>query len=91
MDINMKRVRSISNHPYGGRMRCKGVEYDVADADVDLLVTLSRVVVVSNQVARDDGRAYQTRELEASTPFSAVPARRRRSTHAIEPPPAAES
>lgn len=61
----MARVRSLSNHPYAGRMRVKGSEYDAADADVDLLVSLGRVVPVPEAI---DGRLYGTRELHASTP-----------------------
>jgi hypothetical protein len=61
----MARVRSISNHPYAGRMRVKGSEYDVDASDVDLLVSLGRVVPVPDA---DDGRVYTTREMHASTP-----------------------
>lgn len=72
----MARVRSLSNHPYAGRMRVKGSEYDADPADVDLLVSLGRVVPVPDPV---DGRVYATRELHASTPN--VRSRRRVSTN----------
>jgi len=45
-------------------MRIKGVEYDADSADVDLLVSLGRVV----PVPETDGRVYATREMHASTP-----------------------
>lgn len=61
----MVRVRSLSNHPYAGRMRIKGSEYDADDADVDLLVSLRRVVPVPDEI---DARVYATREMHASAP-----------------------
>jgi hypothetical protein len=61
----MARVRSISNHPYAGRMRVKGIEYDADASDVDLLVSLGRVVPVPEDI---DGRVYSTREMHAGTP-----------------------
>jgi hypothetical protein len=61
----MPRVRALSNHPYRGRMQVKGTEYEAADADLDLLITLGRVAPVE---VSDDGRTYATRELQASVP-----------------------
>lgn len=62
----MARVRSISNHPYGGAMRVKGIEYDIQDdQSAELLVSLGRVVRVGET---PDVRTYATRELQASTP-----------------------
>lgn len=63
----MTRVRSLSNHPYGGAMRVKGAEYEIDDADLDLLVTLRRVSRISPPT-KNDARVYETRELQASTP-----------------------
>lgn len=70
----MPRVRALSNHPYHGRMRIKGSEYEAADADLDLLVALDRAVPV--EVSRDD-RTYSTRELQASVPPPSARAKRR--------------
>lgn len=71
----MVRVRSISNHPYGDRMRVKGVEYEVADEDLGILVALSRVVPISD--IPDARPTYSTRELQASLP---TPRTRRRTS-----------
>lgn len=63
----MARVRSLSNHPYGGAMRVKGAEYEVHDADIDLLIALGRVARITKS-EQSDARVYATRELQASTP-----------------------
>lgn len=73
----MTRVRALSNHPYGGRMRTKGEEYEAADEDVELLFTLRRVVPV---LIQGDERTYATRELQASAPVSSSTRTRRRAT-----------
>lgn len=77
----MARVRSLSNHPYGGRMRIKGDEYDAADEDVKLLVSLRRVVPV---YVKEEERTYSTRELQASVPVSGGARGKRRSAPAGE-------
>jgi hypothetical protein len=73
----MARVRSISNHPYGDRMRAKGVEYDAAEEDVELLVSLRRVVPVLEQTEKS-AQTYATRELQASEPSASSGRTRRR-------------
>jgi hypothetical protein len=74
----MARVRSISNHSYCGRMRPKGSEYDVAEADVDILLAHSRVVLVPAEPPPNDRQTYSTRELQAAAPSSASVRSRRR-------------
>lgn len=83
----MARVCSISNHPYGSSMRPKGVEYDAADEDVELLVSLRRVVPVLEKSETTD-RTYETRELQASAPSAASARPRRRAVPASERPEA---
>jgi hypothetical protein len=64
----MTRVRSLSNHPYGGTMRLKGAEYDIDNPQVlDLLVSLKRVVLVSDESTQraPDRQTYGTREMRA--------------------------
>lgn len=79
---SMTLVRSLSNHPYGGRMRVKGAEYEAAAEDVEFLIALKRVV----PVLEADSCAYATRELQASVPPPAVSTRvRRRSAPANAP------
>lgn len=78
------RVRSLSNHPYRGRMQIKGDEYDADDADLDLLVALDRVVPVEPRI---DERAYSTRELQASSPEVTITRTRRRVRQPSAPPP----
>lgn len=75
----MTRVRSLSNHPYRGRMRIKGDEYDADAADVETLEKLRRVVPVPDPNAEDE-RAYATRELQASAPATGGTRARRRAT-----------
>jgi hypothetical protein len=85
----MARVLSISNHPYGDRMRTKGTEYDADDADVELLISLRRVIPVAD-INRD--LAYSTRELRAAASAErAIPAptNKRRTSAASQSPPAA--
>lgn len=80
----MTRVRALSNHPYRGQMQIKGTEYDADDADLDLLVALSRVVPVEPP---SDERAYSTRELQASSPqVTSTRARRRVRQPSSSPP-----
>lgn len=67
----MPRVRSLSNHPYGGAMRPKGEPYEIAsDDDVALLVRLGRVERVAPEP--QERGTYQTRELRAQ-PRTATP------------------
>lgn len=67
-------------------MRIKGDEYEAAAADLDILVSLRRVVPVLGASAADE-RAYETRELRASAPISAGTRARRRAVLPREPSP----
>lgn len=82
----MPRVRALSNHAYCGQMRIKGTEYDAADTDLDLLISLSRVVPVEPTSAKD--RTYSTRELQASFPHESSTRVRRRARQPISATPA---
>jgi hypothetical protein len=62
-------------------MRPKGVEYDAADEDVELLVSLRRVVPVLEKSEPAD-KTYETRELRASAPSAASAKPRRRAVPA---------
>lgn len=80
----MARVRALSNHPYRGQMQIKGTEYDVEDADLDLLVALARVVPVEPP---HEDRTYSTRELQASSAEIPSPRSRRRIRQPSSLPP----
>lgn len=79
----MTRVRALSNHPYRGRMRIKGDEYDAEAADVETLVALRRVVPLP-ELREPDARTYATREMQAAAPVAGGARSRRRTASSGE-------
>lgn len=56
----MPLVEALNSHPYGGRRYVKGDQYEVADGDLDLMISLKRVKRVAVKT-----QTYQTRHMEA--------------------------
>ena len=69
----MPRVESLNGHPYGGSFRLKGARYDVAEGDLDLMLSLKRVRVLSKDEVekeiedfkKQSDQTYRTREMRA--------------------------